>query len=550
MVSFFFPVLVALLVTTALIPPLIKVAARAGLLDFPNPRKVHTQSVPRVGGIALGIGSFVAMLAWMEHSRELMAIMGGMAILLGFGVWDDCYNLDYKSKFVGQITAAIFFVWYSDVEIHRFPIMDVWEIPSYLAFLLTIISIVAIVNAINMSDGLDGLSGGKTLLILMCMAILAFQSGQNGVMLVSLILSGSILGFLRFNTHPANVFMGDAGSQLIGFSAAVLALLLTQSTHSIYSPALPLVLFALPVFDTLSVITQRLVSGHSPFKADKNHLHHKLLYIGFYHYEAVLLMYIVQVLLICLAFFLRYENDLVLVGIFLLFSIILAFFIVWSNGNYQIIHSRQMSSASGLARAIARLKSGWFNQVLFIITGSLVSAQFVISVLAPNEISIDFGLSAFCMLSAFVLANRLCPAYYNIVVRVIAYVLSAFSIYLMEIIPGSFDAWSGLFNACYLALAAMVIFNIFFSSSNRFALTTLDFLIIFLCLAVGLIPSLTYSQYPLNELLIKFVVLLYSCECVLSQRSQRFNPLYIGIIGALGFLVVRWLGWFGVPIVA
>ena len=152
--------------------------------------------------------------------------------------------------------------------------------------------LVGITNAINLSDGLDGLAGGVTFLSLAAIAVLTYIAVDAGFMLLATMsIMGSILGFLRFNTFPARIFMGDGGSQFLGFSAGVLAILLTQSSNTALSPALPLLILGLPILDTLMVMGERIYEGRSPFVADRKHIHHRLLALGFHHYEAVVTIY-------------------------------------------------------------------------------------------------------------------------------------------------------------------------------------------------------------------------------------------------------------------
>src|SRR5262245_22323853 len=173
------------------------------------------------------------------------------------------------------------------------------------------------VGGIAMAAGtLHALAGGTALLSLSALALLAFTSGTPFVGAVAVVIVGAILGFLRFNTHPARVFMGDGGSQILGFSAAVLAVVLTQDETTPLSSALPLLLLGIPIIDTLMVMTQRLLEGRSPFQADRNHIHHRLLALGFDHHEAVVAIYVLQGTLFVVAWFLRYESDPTIIVVF------------------------------------------------------------------------------------------------------------------------------------------------------------------------------------------------------------------------------------------
>ena len=204
---------------------------------------------------------------------------------------------------------------------------------------LTFLFLVGVTNAVNLSDGLDGLAGGMSLLCLCAIALLAAVSGNALVVTLALIECGAILGFLRFNTHPAQIFMGDSGSQLLGFSIGVLAILATQGESTSVSAALPLLLLGLPILDTLAVMWQRVRAGRSPFSSDRNHLHHKLLALEFAHAEAVAVVYLLQVALFLVAYFLRFESDLVILAVFLLFAAAALFALKWAGATAWRAHS-------------------------------------------------------------------------------------------------------------------------------------------------------------------------------------------------------------------
>ena len=308
---------IAMVVTMALIPPLVRVAARLQVLDDPASRKVHTQPIPRVGGIAMVVGSLLPLCLWLPMDRTLVAYLLAVIVLLVFGAWDDRVTLSPRTKFVGQLIAVLIVMLVGHVSIDTMMLGERVALPDWLGFGLTLLFLLGITNAINLSDGLDGLAGGTTLLCCAALALLGQSWDVRFVETVGVVLMGAILGFLRFNTYPARIFMGDAGSQFLGFSVGVLSILLTKQTATPLSTALPLLLIGLPVLDTLIVIVLRLHAGRSPFAADRQHFHHRLLALGLDHHEAVIVIYAVQCLLLLLAWQLRFENDVLIVATFL-----------------------------------------------------------------------------------------------------------------------------------------------------------------------------------------------------------------------------------------
>ncbi len=312
--------ILAMVLTMVLIPPLMRRAGAMHVLDAPAERKVHTRPIPRVGGIAMAVGVAVPLLLWLDLDRLTAAYLASALIVLLFGIWDDRATLSPGIKFLGQLIAVHIVVLVGGVEIHSLTFASRIELPEIIAAPLTALFLLAITNAINLSDGLDGLAGGTTFLCCVAIALLSFGTELAFVSTMAVVVMGALLGFLRYNSFPAQVFMGDGGSQFLGFTVGVLAVLLTQDEALPYSAALPLLLFGLPILDTLTVMAIRLREGRSPFSADRKHLHHRLIGLGFEHFESVGVIYLLQGALFLLAWQLRYHSDLVIVAVFLGFA--------------------------------------------------------------------------------------------------------------------------------------------------------------------------------------------------------------------------------------
>jgi UDP-GlcNAc:undecaprenyl-phosphate GlcNAc-1-phosphate transferase len=245
---------IALVMTIALIPPLIQYSGRLKLVDVPGGRKVHMTAIPRVGGIAMVLSILIPVFLWVEVDPAVLSLLLGIGVIFVFGIWDDRGDLDYRLKFAGQIIAAGIVVLYGDIAIKVVPFFGFDPVSPWFYIPLSIFVLVAVTNAINLADGLDGLAAGVVLLSLAGVAILALLADSTNLLLITLAVIGAIAGFLRFNTYPARIFMGDTGSQFLGFSAGVLMIMLTQQVNTALNPAIPLLLFGLPLFDTLFVI--------------------------------------------------------------------------------------------------------------------------------------------------------------------------------------------------------------------------------------------------------------------------------------------------------
>jgi UDP-GlcNAc:undecaprenyl-phosphate GlcNAc-1-phosphate transferase len=320
--------IISMFITMALIPILRGVAVRVNVMDIPNDRKIHLSPMPKIGGMAMALGTILPVALWADGDRFINSILLGAWIVVIFGAVDDFKNMDYRFKFAGQVAASLVVIFYGDLKISHLGDLLPGNVglPNVLAVPLTVLAIVGVTNAINLSDGLDGLAGGSSLLIFLCIGYLASNGSylpDNHIIAVfSASMIGGILGFLRFNTYPASVFMGDAGSQLLGFLAITLSLGLTQANTPL-SVLLPLVLLGFPVLDTLTVMAERISKGNSPFVADKNHFHHKLIRIGLFHTEAVVTIYMLQAFLVGMAFVFRFQSEWFLLIFYLGFSAVI-----------------------------------------------------------------------------------------------------------------------------------------------------------------------------------------------------------------------------------
>ena len=313
--------LISMFVTIGLIPIFRGLAAKVNAIDIPEARKMHKRPMPRSGGISMALGALVPVVIWAPGNEFVKAIIIGSGIVVFFGLIDDIKSLGYKVKFTGQIAAASIVILYGGVKIKSLGTLLPYGflLPDLLAIPLTLIVIVGVTNAINLSDGLDGLAGGITLIGFICIGYLSYLNGNLALVILSMAIIGAVFGFLRFNTYPASIFMGDAGSQLLGFLAIVLSISLTQKNNNL-SPILPLLIMGFPVLDTIDVMISRMANGKSPFTADKNHFHHKLIRLGLYHTESVLFIYITHAFMVSSAFIFRFTSEWFLLIYYLVFS--------------------------------------------------------------------------------------------------------------------------------------------------------------------------------------------------------------------------------------
>jgi UDP-GlcNAc:undecaprenyl-phosphate GlcNAc-1-phosphate transferase len=534
-----FAFVIAMVLTMAVIPLLARAAGRLRVLDDPESRKVHSQPIPRVGGIAMVAGTVLPLWLWLPMDPALLGYLLAAIVLLVFGTWDDRVNLGALTKFSGQLIAVLIIILVGHVSIDSIMLRERVALPHWLGISLTSFFLLGITNAINLSDGLDGLAGGTTLLCCAALALLGANWDVRFVETVGIVLMGAILGFLRFNTHPARIFMGDAGSQFLGFSVGVLSILLTKQAATPLSTALPLLLIGLPVLDTLTVMALRLHAGRSPFAADRNHFHHRLLDLGFDHYEAVIVIYAVQCLLLLLAWQLRYENDLLIVASFVGFAALFtgAFMLLERAGWHWRI-AGTASSRSPLARLRAWLRAQerfprWSMRVV-----GLCAVVYLLGVaLDADPVPQDIGwLSALCLLP-LLLGGRLPLSAFGDtwLMRIPLYVAVMVAVYLDQSTSMHAPLWRAV-KFAFLPLLAVAVALSIRSEHRRFEATPLDLLLIFGALALPNLPGVAAASSNLGLSAAKLVVLCYAVE-IIAVVGSRLRTALLSAAGAFYVLI-------------
>ena len=524
--NFPFALVTALLVSMAIIPLLMRLAPRVGMVDLPDARKVHSLPVPRVGGIGIVVGAIVSILLWGSLTEWMPAYLFGAIMLLMFGAWDDSRELGHYVKFIGQFAAAIAVVYWGGVWITHVP-FAADGLPAAIGQPFTVIAIVGMINAINHSDGLDGLAGGESLLSLGCLAYLAHLAGGTQLVVVAAAVIGGVFGFLRFNTHPARVFMGDSGSQYLGFTLGVLAVLLTQQANPGLSMAIPLLILGLPIVDILAVLAQRIYQRMNWFRATKNHIHHRLLEIGFRHYEAVVIIYGVQAALVTCAVLARYESDALIAVLYLaVCALVFATLSIAERKGWRAQHSRLRQNVQAMLKRLDARGNLARWPLRFIGLG--IPAYFVVTSLGLKEISSDCGAVAAvvaAMTLAGLLLSRTTP-YAITLIRLGVFSAAALLVYLTERNAGAHGGLYSTVQTGYFVLLALAIgLTIRLSAAEEFRTTPMDYLLIGLVVVSSALAQGQFAGFDLSAVIIQLVVLLYGCELLINRVGQKSGPL-------------------------
>ena len=304
--------MLAFITSFVITPYTMRLAHRVGAMDLPEERKIHKKPIPRLGGLAIITGFLLSVLYLLfilkmektidlggteKYGIKLMGFLLGI-IILGITCFiDDSKNIPAGVKLLAQLVVAIIVTACGiKIDIIAIPFLEKnITLSNVFSYILTIGWIVGITNAINLIDGLDGLSSGISLIS--CISLLIIFA-TNGSTIFSIILitalAGGIVGFLPFNFNPAKTFVGDVGSNFLGFSLAVISILGVAKTYTVLVLVAPLIVLGLPIFDTIFAIFRRIIKGKSlkaVFKPDKGHLHHRLMAKGYTQKQAVLILY-------------------------------------------------------------------------------------------------------------------------------------------------------------------------------------------------------------------------------------------------------------------
>jgi len=322
---------------------LIKLLMELNLFDSPGRHKIHSNYKPSLGGVAILLGPIISLMLGMPFHDWVALKYFFISLLLMFfiGLRDDILALTPKQKLYSQFLPVIVLVVLNQTTLSSsYGIVDLPEIPEIVIWIFTIFTLIILTNAYNLIDGLDGLAGTIGAITLAALGIWFYLIGNYPISLVALSFAGALVAFLFFNWQPSKIFMGDTGALMIGFLLSYLTILFINENYRLpvtndfkfqASIATAICVVIIPVFDTLRVIILRLRQGESPFHADRNHLHHQFLNLGLSHAQSVLIIAAINIVMIVLAWFLRKQNDLLILGVVFALCLTINFALKWAQ---------------------------------------------------------------------------------------------------------------------------------------------------------------------------------------------------------------------------
>jgi len=503
MLKYLTPFFLSALLSFLLTPPIRLFAFKIKALDYPNERKIHNDPMPRAGGLAIFLSFIMAIgLAMLggvgstyfkfllEESQWLWVLAGGL-VIVGMGLLDDIWKLHYGVKFLIQLLAASLLI-YSGFTVKAFslPFSDRTISLGFLTLPFTILWIVGIMNALNLIDGLDGLAAGVAFISSLAIFAISFYTHNIPGAFISCVLAGSILGFLRYNFNPASIFLGDCGSLFLGYVLSILSIQGGFQGPVTLSILIPFLALGLPILDTLLAILRRLLKNTKMvqsngttltvmgiFKADRAHIHHRLLDMGLTQRRAVLTLYGVCLFLgagALASVFLRGKS----IGLLLLSFGLATFFGLRKLGykELEILKSGRLLPIFSLPLVNRSLFHVFFDMfIIGLAYGGAFILRFETFDLGPHK---EMILETFPLLLA---------------VKIILFFL--YGVYRRSYLMTNVDDFLRIFQAVFVSSWVALLFNFFiFDYSISFSIYVIDFLLLLLLLA-GSRSSLRVLSY-------------------------------------------------------
>lgn len=544
-ITLFYILLSALIVVLILIPPITHLAVTLDKVDIPDTRKIHSGKIPRLAGVAIFLAVLFSILLFCEITRPVRGFLAGGVIIFATGLYDDLLGLRPRWKLLGEILAALTAVIIGDIALSNlgdlFGSGDIHL--GWLAIPFTVLGIVGVTNAINLLDGLDGLAGGVSAIAAVALGLLAYMVGNQQLLYLIVALLGALLGFLKFNTYPARIFMGDGGSLFIGYSLAVFAVILCCGTSSHVSAVTPLLILVVPIVDTLIVMVTRWRSGLALSSPDNSHIHHRLLGVGFGHKATVIIIYSLSYLMAIIGISINRLPDYQQLGLLIPIIVILALL-------HRFIKPQMLDQLPVLSSDQSLRQSPGYKRLLdysgriislskylvMIVVGLVIFLPGDLSFNAPSVSGLLFILSVTVLLMSRDWGNPF--------LHFIIYFDGAYLLFLVENF-GRATYFSGL-SLLYLSHALLFVLmlccalRLYIDRRSRDLMhSPLEYLLFFLVVSVPLLPPEFSQHYHLLTVMAKTVILFAAYRLVQLRKGRRHRRIIVTTLLALLVVAVK-----------
>lgn len=543
----FFAFVLGLFASLVLIPSISQLAISIGIVDRPSFRSIHSRSVPRLGGIAIFFATTLSVLLFCQIEQDIKGYLAGGIIMFLTGLSDDLEEFSKRQKLMGEAVAITVAVIIGGQAIPTlgnlfgFGSVDL----GYAAVPFTIFAMMGVANAVNLIDGLDGLAGGTAAIASLALLVLAFFADNHNVMFMAAALLGAALGFLKFNTHPARIFMGDSGSLFLGYSLSYLAINLVNEGGGVVSPVTPLIILAIPVADTLIVAAGRIRRGVPLWTPDATHLHHRLLAMGLSHRFTVAVLYGCSYIMATVAVIFHQLPDYLL-----FYGLLLSSGAWYVNLLLMERHYRQTGRLLFFSVRVPTISLRGnphlhqFYISMLRLAKYLLVAVFAFAACTPPVLRGDLGLIAGFLLTLVLVLFMIPTPQGSRFLHVVIYFIGAFVIYLMENYSGGISCFGFPLLAVSdfifgLLLVASLILAALRANPNVVISTPLEYLILFLVISTPLLPAPLRAQYHLLVVAAKSVILFVALKLVLKPWAHRNRKIILVTVATLFVVALR-----------
>jgi len=535
LITIFYVFLVSLFTAIILTPPISKLAVRIGGVDRPEERKVHTSETPRLGGIAIFCAFILAIILFCDIDRQTRGLLTGAIVIFITGLIDDLVGLSPRQKLVGEVMAAATGVIVGNMSLTSLGnLFGMGEVQLGLfAIPFAIFSIVGVMNAINLLDGLDGLAGGVSTFVIVVFGVIAYKTGNFNFLPIAASLLGAILGFLKYNTFPAKIFMGDSGSLFLGYCMGFLSIMLVSQGQGLISPVTPLIALGVPILDTLVVMANRFKRGESLFLPDKTHIHHRLMDLGFGHKATVILVYGLTYFYSFSALFFYSGADYLLLAGVITSSIFFYAAINIVSRNKIVQRSRVLGSSMPIWKFRSYRRTVEQSACLIRFIKYLLIFIMLLAAFTPVSGIKEIALGS-AVLLFFVSVLVLIPLKWsNIFLLFVLYFCSTFIIYQME----NFGRETILLgiplltisNSLFIFLMAIEGVKIFLRRRQGLLISSpFEYFILFVAISIPLLPNEFTSKYHLLTVAGKSVILFVAYKLIF-MKPVKMNRKILAV---------------------
>lgn len=542
----------AMFAALIMVPVLCRWALDRQLVDEPDGRKVHVIGVPRLGGIAIFLAFLFSMVIYAEMTPLVRGILAGGLVIFLTGLVDDFHNAPPKVKFIGQFAGAALAMIIGEIYINRlgnlFGTGDIF-LPFWLGVPFTLFAIVGVINAINLIDGLDGLAGGVSVIALVAFFVMGLLDGNATVMVLCAGLLGAVFGFLKYNFYPARIFMGDAGSLVLGFALAFIAIALTQMPGATVSPAVPVLVLGLPIIDTLWVMTRRFLRGTSPFAPDKTHVHHIYLDLGFQHRFTVIILYGLSIFWATFSVLFSRLPEFVSLSLFVAISVLSYCVLRHLLEHRERYTFLSFDSTRGFREGkIFRRFAGRVNELVPWLFGTVMVYLGIALLLGKGLGGLPWQVGALLFAAATVILlmsrdarNQFLLGFFYVVGLAMIFVVEAHSARLL--FAGL--TLGHLTDFIFVVIAAIVFFKFFFNQDGEFLVSTVDFLVLGTSLFLSIIIAHYGVSLALTGILLKGILLYLGVKVVTTYGSRMASNVMVYSMMAT-LLIVSLRGFWGI----